>query len=71
MDYTIGKIADYDFGAQMVSQTWGVCTTLVWSGVGSAILYWVVDILIGLRPNTDSEREGLDLTEHTERAYNM
>ena len=71
MDYTIGKIADYDFGAQMVSQTWGVCTTLVWSGVGSAILYWVVDILIGLRPNIDSEREGLDLTEHTERAYNM
>jgi Amt family ammonium transporter len=48
-----------------------VCTTLVWSGVGSAILYKVVDVLIGLRPNTDSEREGLDLTEHTERAYNM
>src|SRR5258705_397409 len=29
MDYTTGKIADYDFAAQMVSQTWGVCTTLV------------------------------------------
>ena len=23
MDYTTGKIADYDFSAQMISQTWG------------------------------------------------
>ena len=40
MDYTAipPKVADYDFAAQMVSQIWGVCTTLVWSGVGSAIL---------------------------------
>src|SRR5580700_8080480 len=71
MDYTIGKIADYDFTAQMISQTWGVCTTLVWSGVGSAILYKVVDVIVGLRANVESEREGLDITEHTERAYNM
>jgi Amt family ammonium transporter len=71
MDYTTGKIADYEFGTQMISQTWGVCTTLVWSGVGSAILYKVVDVIVGLRANVESEREGLDLTEHTERAYNM
>jgi ammonia channel protein AmtB len=44
MDYTTGKIADYDFAAQMISQLWGVCTTLVWSGIGSAILYKVVDV---------------------------
>jgi len=66
MDYTTGKIADYDFAAQMISQTWGVCTTLVWSGVGSAILYKVVDVIVGLRANVESEREGLDITEHTE-----
>jgi Amt family ammonium transporter len=71
MDYTTGKIADYEFGAQMISQLWGVCTTLVWSGVGSAIIYKVVDVIVGLRTNVESEREGLDLTEHTERAYNM
>ena len=51
MDYTTGKIADYDFVAQMISQIWGVCTTLVWSGVGSAILYKVVDVIVGLRAN--------------------
>jgi Amt family ammonium transporter len=71
MDYTTGKIAEYEFGAQMISQIWGVCTTLVWSGVGSAVIYKVVDVIVGLRANVESEREGLDLTEHTERAYNM
>src|SRR6201990_2753585 len=71
MDYTTGKIADYDLVAQMISQCWGVCTTLVWSGIGSAILYKVVDVIVGLRANVETEREGLDLTEHTERAYNM
>jgi ammonium transporter, Amt family len=71
MDYTTGKIADYDFTAQMISQFWGVCTTLVWSGVGSAILYKVVDVIVGLRATVETEREGLDITEHTERAYNM
>jgi ammonium transporter, Amt family len=71
MDYTTGKIAEYEFGAQLVSQIWGVCTTLVWSGVGSAIIYKIVDVVVGLRANVESEREGLDITEHTERAYNM
>jgi ammonium transporter, Amt family len=71
MDYVTGKVADYEFGTQMVSQFWGVCTTLVWSGVGSAILYKIVDVVVGLRAKVESEREGLDLTDHTERAYNM
>ena len=71
MDYTIGKIADYDLVAQMTSQFWGVGTTLVWSGIGSAILYKVVDVIVGLRATVEVEREGLDITEHTERAYNM
>jgi len=71
MDYTVGKIAEYDLVGQMTSQTWGVCTTLVWSGIGSAILYKVVDVIVGLRASVEVEREGLDITEHTERAYNM
>jgi Amt family ammonium transporter len=71
MDYTIGKVQDYVFADQMISQCWGVCTTLVWSGIGSAILYKVVDVIVGLRASVEVEREGLDITEHTERAYNM
>jgi Amt family ammonium transporter len=30
-----------------------------------------VDVLVGLRPSPDSEREGLDLTDHGERAYDL
>jgi Amt family ammonium transporter len=71
MDYTTGKIADYDFWTQVIAQCKAVGTTLVWSGVGSAILYKVVDVIVGLRPATEQEREGLDLTDHGERAYNM
>ena len=71
IDYTTGKIADYDFWAQVIAQCKAVGMTLVWSGVGSAILYKVVDIIVGLRPTTEEEREGLDLTDHGERAYNM
>ena len=45
--------------------------TLVWSGVGSLIIFKVIDVIVGLRPTVEKEREGLDLTEHGERAYNM
>jgi Amt family ammonium transporter len=44
---------------------------LLWSGIGSAILYKLVDVIVGLRPSVEAEREGLDLTDHGERAYNM
>src|SRR5262245_2932972 len=71
MDYTTGKIADYDFATQVIAQCKAVLMTLVWSGVGSAILYKVVDFTVGLRPSVEKEREGLDLTDHGERAYNM
>ena len=71
IDYTAGKIADYDLVTQMIAQSKAVLTTLVWSGVGSAILYKVVDLIVGLRAPVEAEREGLDITEHGERAYNM
>ena len=47
-----------------------VLLTLVWSGTVSAVLFYVIDKIFGLRPAEDAEREGLDLSEHGERAYN-
>jgi len=60
----------YDMAAQVVIQIKAVLLTLVWSGVGSAVLYFIVDKVFGLRPTEEAEREGLDITEHGERAYN-
>ena len=71
MDYATGKIADYDFVTQVIAQAKAVGLTLLWSGIGTLVILKVIDVLIGLRVPTDAEREGLDLTEHGERAYNM
>ncbi|QGM93000.1 ammonium transporter [Methylocystis rosea] len=60
----------YDMMAQMKAQGIAVIATLLWSGIGSAILYKLVDLIVGLRPTPDQEREGLDITDHGERAYN-
>jgi len=71
-DYTVfpAVAGTYDMGAQLITQAKAVALTLIWSGVGSAILYFIVDKAMGLRPSEEAEREGLDITAHGERAYN-
>jgi Amt family ammonium transporter len=71
MDYAIGKIADYEFSTQLIAQCKAVAMTLAWSGVGSFIIYKVVDMTVGLRVSVEEEHEGLDLTDHGERAYSL
>ncbi|KAB0681456.1 ammonium transporter [Aureimonas leprariae] len=56
-------------GGQVFSQIMAVLITVVWCGVVSAVLYKVVDLVVGLRPTVEAEREGLDLTSHGEAAY--
>ena len=68
-DYVADKVGDFDMTAQVISQLWGVGTTIVWSGVVSLVAYKLVDLTIGLRVSEDVEREGLDTTLHGERAY--
>jgi Amt family ammonium transporter len=74
-DYTIkpgfASPGEYVMSTQVLIQTKNVLFTLFWSGCGSAILYKLVDLTIGLRATKQSELEGLDITDHGERAYNM
>ena len=72
LDYTVFPAVpgEYDMVAQLITQAKAVGITLLWSGIGSAILFFVIDKTIGLRPTEEAEREGLDLSEHGERAYN-
>ena len=60
----------YDMMTQVIIQAKAVGFTILFTGILSAILFKLVDILIGLRPSTDYERQGLDLVDHGERAYN-
>ncbi len=59
----------YNMASQVFIQFKAVCFTLLWSGVGSAILFFIVDKAWGLRPSVEVENEGLDIAEHGERAY--
>ena len=71
-DYTQfpAGVGAYDMGAQVMTQIKAVLLTLVWSGTVSAVLFFIIGKAFGLRPSEEAEREGLDLTEHGERAYN-
>ncbi len=62
---------DYSIVSQLIIQFEAVLITLAWSGLVSALLFYAIDKTLGLRPAEDAEREGLDITEHGERAYNM
>jgi Amt family ammonium transporter len=56
-------------GAQVWTQILAVLVTIVWCGVISAILYKLVDMLVGLRPTAEAESQGLDIASHGEVAY--
>jgi len=62
--------ADYALGWQLVRQVSAVGVAIAWSAVGSAICFTVVKLAVPLRHARDAEREGLDIADHGERAYN-
>ena len=51
----------------LLTQFYGVMTTLLYSGIMSFIILKVIDMTIGLRVTADEEREGLDLALHGEK----
>ncbi|WP_448502939.1 ammonium transporter [Sphingomonas sp.] len=62
--------ADYAVGPQLVTQVVAVAIAGGWAAIGSAVAFFIVKAAIGLRVAEEVEREGLDLGEHGERAYN-
>jgi Amt family ammonium transporter len=65
----IGYAGEQTMGGQVMVQIEAVVVTLLWTGIGSIILYKVVDLIVGLRVPVEAEREGLDLASHGESAY--
>jgi len=58
-------------GSQVWAQAKSVLVTILWSGVVSAVAFFVVDKLVGMRVPIEVERGGLDLAEHQEQAYEI
>ncbi|WP_189524761.1 ammonium transporter [Methylophilus medardicus] len=67
----VGYAEGVTMGGQVSTQIIAVVVTLIWTGIVSVILYKVVDAVVGLRVSEEYEREGLDTTEHGERAYSL
>ena len=55
--------------SQFILQCEGVASTLVYSGVMTLVILFLVKFTIGLRVSEDEEREGLDLVLHGEQVF--
>jgi Amt family ammonium transporter len=64
-----GKGAFYGNPGQFLIQIKAVLATIVYSGVVTAVLFWIVDKTLGLRVTEAEESAGLDITQHDEIAY--
>ena len=64
-------IGDYDIAAQTLIQFKNALVTIGWSAVGTLIVFLIISLITGIRVRPEVEREGLDVAEHGERAYNM
>jgi Amt family ammonium transporter len=54
---------------QVINQLIGVAIAWTISIVGTLIILWIVDKLIGLRVSEEQERVGLDISQHGEEGY--
>ena len=65
----VGYVEGMTMGKQLSLQLLGVVATMAWcAGLTWAILK-VIDVSLGLRVTEEQETEGLDLSQHGERAY--
>ncbi len=67
----LGLADNMTIGSQFTVQAVGVVATLVWSAVVSYIIIKVVAAVVGLSVGEDEELEGLDITVHGEKGYEL
>jgi Amt family ammonium transporter len=56
---------------QFTIQLQAVCVVFAWTAVVAFIAFYIVKRLVALRVPEEEEREGLDITSHGERAYDL
>ncbi len=65
--YADGK----DMISQLAAQAVGVGAVAIWSAIATGVLAVGVSLFFPMRVGEDEEREGLDITSHGERAWEM
>ena len=58
-------------GSQMGVQACGVAATLIYTAVATFIILKLVGVMVPLRVDQDDETQGLDLSQHDERGYDL
>ena len=56
---------------QVLNQAMGVAVAWCLSIVGTLVILFVVDKVVGLRVSEEDERTGLDLSQHGEEGYDF
>jgi Amt family ammonium transporter len=64
-------LSKHSIFGQFAAQLAGIAATAAWTIVATVIIVMVVRATIGLRVSEEDEVEGLDITAHGERAYDL
>jgi ammonium transporter, Amt family len=56
---------------QFLAQFQAVCLVVAWTALIAFVAFLVVKLMVGLRVPEEEEREGLDISSHGERAYDL
>jgi Amt family ammonium transporter len=67
----VGLPEGQTMGGQFLVQLTGALATLAWCGVASFVLLKLTNLVVPLRVSPDDESQGLDLSQHEERGYNL
>jgi ammonium transporter, Amt family len=70
-DWVKGTIGYPGIWPQFKIQAEAVGLVVVWTAVVAFIGFYIVKLVVGIRVTEEEEREGLDITSHGERAYDM
>jgi ammonium transporter, Amt family len=71
VDWVTGKMGYPGIGAQFLSQAKAVLLVTIWTAVVAFLAFHLVKFLVGIRVTEEEEREGLDISLHGERAYDL
>jgi ammonium transporter, Amt family len=71
VDYVKGTTGYPGIWKQLWIQAQAVGLVVIWTAVVAFVAFYIVKVVVGIRVSEEEEREGLDITSHGERAYDM
>src|SRR5215475_4204435 len=71
VDWVTGTMGYPGVWRQFLAQFEAVLLVVVWTATVAFVAFYAVKLFVGLRVPEEEEREGLDITSHGERAYDL